>query len=67
MMTTLLIQTELMPLMVNFPAIAPMTEAQFYEFCLANRDLRWALKPRFARAIASASCLAVSNIGMPFR
>jgi len=38
-MTTLLIQTERMPLMVNFPAIAPMTEAQFYEFCLANRNL----------------------------
>jgi hypothetical protein len=39
-MTTLLIQTESMPLIVNLPAIAPMTEAQFYEFCLANRDLR---------------------------
>jgi len=25
---------------VNLPAIAPMTHEQFYEFCLANRDLR---------------------------
>jgi len=39
-MTTLLIQTENMPLTVKLPAIAPMTHAQFYEFCLANRDLR---------------------------
>jgi Uma2 family endonuclease len=39
-MTTLLIQTESTPLTVNLPAIAPMTHAQFYEFCLANRDLR---------------------------
>jgi Uma2 family endonuclease len=39
-MTTLLIQTESTPLMVNLPAIAPMTHEQFYEFCLANRDLR---------------------------
>jgi Uma2 family endonuclease len=39
-MTTLLIQTESMPLTVNLPAIAPMTHQQFYEFCLANRDLR---------------------------
>ena len=39
-MTTLLIQTENMPLTVKLPAIAPTTHAQFYEFCLANRDLR---------------------------
>lgn len=39
-MTTLLIQTESTPLSVNLPAIAPMTHEQFYEFCLANRDLR---------------------------
>jgi Uma2 family endonuclease len=39
-MTTLLIQTENSPLTVNLPTIAPMTPAQFYEFCLANRDLR---------------------------
>ncbi|MBW4691096.1 MAG: Uma2 family endonuclease [Lyngbya sp. HA4199-MV5] len=39
-MTTLLIQTENSPLTVNLPAIAPMTPTQFYEFCLANRDLR---------------------------
>ncbi|HEY9896218.1 MAG TPA: Uma2 family endonuclease [Candidatus Sericytochromatia bacterium] len=39
-MTTLLIQTENSPLTVNLPAIASMTSAQFYEFCLANRELR---------------------------
>lgn len=39
-MTTLRIQTETIPLTVDFPAIASMTERQFYEFCLANRDLR---------------------------
>lgn len=39
-MTTLLIQIESIPLTVNLPAIAPMTHEQFYEFCLANRDLR---------------------------
>ncbi|MBD2463039.1 Uma2 family endonuclease [Oscillatoria sp. FACHB-1407] len=39
-MTTLFIQTELIPLTVNFPAIACMTHTQFYEFCQANRDLR---------------------------
>ena len=39
-MTTLLIQTESTPMKINLPAIAPMTHEQFYEFCLANRDLR---------------------------
>jgi Uma2 family endonuclease len=39
-MTTLLIQTPSVPLTVNFPAIASMSVEQFYEFCLANRDLR---------------------------
>ena len=39
-MTTLLIQSESIPLTVNFPAIASMNQAQFYEFCQANRDLR---------------------------
>ncbi len=39
-MTTLLIQTESIPLTVKLPAIAPMTHAQFYEFCLPNRGLR---------------------------
>ncbi len=39
-MTTLLIQTETIPLTVNFPAIATMNHEQFYEFCQANRDLR---------------------------
>ncbi|MGB7444295.1 MAG: Uma2 family endonuclease [Coleofasciculaceae cyanobacterium] len=39
-MTTLLIQTESVPLTVNLPAIKSMSVEQFYEFCLANRDLR---------------------------
>ena len=39
-MTTLLIQTESTPMTINLPSIAPMTHEQFYEFCLANRDLR---------------------------
>lgn len=39
-MTTLRIQTESTPLTVEFPAMMPMNEAEFLEFCLANRDLR---------------------------
>lgn len=39
-MTTLLIQTENVPLTVNFPSIATMNHEQFYEFCQANRELR---------------------------
>ncbi len=39
-MTTPLIQTTTNPLLVNFPAIAAMTQEQFYEFCLANQGLR---------------------------
>jgi Uma2 family endonuclease len=39
-MTTLLIQSEPIPLTVSFPALVQMTDKQFYEFCLANRDLR---------------------------
>jgi Uma2 family endonuclease len=39
-MTTLLIQTEQTPMTVNFPLIQQMTTTEFYEFCLANRDLR---------------------------
>ncbi len=39
-MTTLLIQTEQIPLIVSFPALVQMTDVQFYEFCQANRDLR---------------------------
>ncbi|NJK74240.1 MAG: Uma2 family endonuclease [Microcoleus sp. SU_5_6] len=39
-MTTLLIQTESVPLTVNLPAIESMTVEQFYEFCRVNRDLR---------------------------
>jgi hypothetical protein len=32
-MTTLLIQTDSIPLMINLPAIAPMTREQFMELC----------------------------------
>ncbi len=39
-MTTLLIQSEQTPMTVNFPLVAQMTSKQFYEFCLANQDLR---------------------------
>ncbi|MGL5059363.1 MAG: Uma2 family endonuclease [Microcoleus sp.] len=39
-MTTLLIQTQTVPLTVNLPGSQSMTVEQFYEFCLANRDLR---------------------------
>jgi Uma2 family endonuclease len=39
-MTTLLIQTEQIPMTVNFPLVQQMTTEEFYEFCLANRDLR---------------------------
>ena len=39
-MTTLLVQATSAPLLIDFPWIMPMTEEQFYEFCLANRDLR---------------------------
>jgi Uma2 family endonuclease len=39
-MTTLLVQTISIPMMIDLPWIVPMTEEQFYEFCLANRDLR---------------------------
>lgn len=39
-MTTLLIQTESIPLTVNLPSIATMNHEQFYEFCQANQDLR---------------------------
>ena len=38
--TTFLIQTETMPLTVSRPAVGPMTGAEFYAFCQANRDLR---------------------------
>lgn len=40
MTTTLLIQTESVPLTVSLPAVAPMTRDEFYAFCQANRDLR---------------------------
>ena len=39
-MTTLLIQTERFPLTVELPSAPQMTDAQFYEFCQANRDLQ---------------------------
>lgn len=40
MTTTLLIQTETTPMTVSLPMVAPMTQEEFYAFCLANRDLR---------------------------
>jgi Uma2 family endonuclease len=39
-MTTLLIQTERFRLTVELPSAPQMTDAQFYEFCQANRDLQ---------------------------
>ena len=39
-MTTLLIQSDQIPLTVSLPALVQMTDEQFYEFCQANRDLR---------------------------
>jgi Uma2 family endonuclease len=39
-MTTLLIQSDQIPLTVSFPALVQMTDEQFYEFCQANRELR---------------------------
>jgi Uma2 family endonuclease len=39
-MTTLLVQATSAPLTIDLPSTAPMTEEQFYEFCLANRELR---------------------------
>jgi Uma2 family endonuclease len=38
MTTTLLIES--IPLPITIPALIPMTEKQFYEFCLANPELR---------------------------
>ncbi|TRU81991.1 MAG: Uma2 family endonuclease [Microcystis novacekii Mn_MB_F_20050700_S1] len=39
-MTTILVEATSAPLMIDLPWIMLMTEEQFYEFCLANRDLR---------------------------
>jgi Uma2 family endonuclease len=39
-MTKLLIHADNTPLTIEFPAIATMTQADFIEFCKANRDLR---------------------------
>jgi hypothetical protein len=39
-MTTLLIQTDNIPLTVNFLAIVKMTQVQFDEFYQPNQDLR---------------------------
>lgn len=39
-MTTLLIQPGTSPLMVELLSLSYMSDQQFYEFCLANRDLR---------------------------
>ena len=40
MTTTLRIQTQTIPLTVEVPAIATLTQDEFYAFCQANRDLR---------------------------
>jgi len=39
-MTTLLVQGLSAPMAIELPWIMPMTEEQFYQFCLANPDLR---------------------------
>jgi Uma2 family endonuclease len=39
-MTTLLIPTQSVPLTIDLSAIESMTQEQFSQFCLANRDLR---------------------------
>jgi Uma2 family endonuclease len=42
-MTSLLVQSEMMPLPIDLSALteqSQVTEAEFYAFCLANRDLR---------------------------
>ena len=39
-MTKLLVQSPSVPLTINWPPITSMTEEQFYEFCLANQELR---------------------------
>jgi Uma2 family endonuclease len=39
-MTKLLIQTQNTPITIDFPAIVTMTQAELYEFCQANQDLR---------------------------
>ncbi len=39
-MTNLLVQSPSVPLTIHFPWITSMTAQEFYEFCLANRDLR---------------------------
>lgn len=40
MTTTLIVRSNMAPLTVSLPAIAPMTRDEFYAFCQANRDLR---------------------------
>jgi Uma2 family endonuclease len=39
-MTTLLIQTELSPIVVQFPPATEMSLDEFYEFCRLNQELR---------------------------
>ena len=39
-MSSLLVQSPSIPLTIHFPWITSMTVQEFYEFCLANRDLR---------------------------
>mgnify|MGYP001043410863 CR=1 FL=1 len=40
MTTTLVIQTQSMPMTITLPAIASMTRDEFYAFCQANPELR---------------------------
>jgi Uma2 family endonuclease len=40
MATTLLIQSDMAPFAVSFPAIAKLGKAEFYAFCQANPELR---------------------------
>ncbi|MEB3310076.1 MAG: Uma2 family endonuclease [Snowella sp.] len=39
-MTNLLVQSPSVPFTIHFPWISSMTDEEFYEFCLANQDLR---------------------------
>ena len=39
-MTTLLVQTSTEPLLIDLPWLKALTEIEFYQFCLANRELR---------------------------
>ncbi len=39
-MTSLLVQSPSIPVTIHFPWITSMTVQEFYQFCLANQDLR---------------------------